>query len=224
MSDNRILTFYPPPGGQFDLMAGLRAWLDHGGRFNYNGAAILEPFNAETHVEAVTCGYQAFEASDLNTLRTIADQFDVRLSLNARWFTPGIQVESYHHADPPIMLWSFDPCPWADEGGLDEADSGLLAFARSAGAAYVLAGMGLGYEVVRHRFVRDGVGYRFVLPPYDPHRGHRMLWVDVCGALGGVEPTGHVEAGRLKRPFGYTRFLLSGTNADIPFDEGEFEA
>jgi hypothetical protein len=219
MSENRILTFYPPLDGRFDLVAGLRRWLDHDGKFEFAFARVLEPFDPETHLEPVTRGYRVFDPGDLDTLRPVVDEHDVMLSLNARWYGPGIQAMSYHHADPPIMFWSFDPVLWGrGEGGADRADAGLLAFARAAGAAYVLATTGLGYEVTRHRFVQDPPGYRFVLPPYDPRRGHGMLWVDVCRELGGVEPRGYIQAGRVARPFGYTRFLLAGTEPET-FDD-----
>lgn len=221
MADRRILTFYPAPGGRFNLVAGLLAWLSHGGRFELAGATVLSPFDPETHLEPVLHGFERFDPNDLDTLRPLANRHDLWLQLDAPWYTLGITVTSYHHADPPILFWSFEnPFLWGrmGKGGPEEADSGLLAFARAVGAAYVLAGIGLGYEVTRHRFVRDGAGYRFVLPPHDPHRGHRVEWVDVCGELGGVPPSGFVEAGRLERPFGYVRYLVAGTEADVPSD------
>jgi len=219
MSGNRNLTFYPPPGGQLDLLAGLRAWGVHGGRVCAAGARLLVPFDPETHLEPLIREARAFDPTDLQTLQPIAEAYDVMLTLDAPWFTMGIQASSYNHADPPIMFWSFDPFLWGrGPGGPGEADAALLAFAREAGAAYVLADMGLGYEVIRHRFVRDGIGYRFVLPRYDPHRGHWILWVDICRELGVVEASGYVEAERITRPFGYIRHVLAGTDADVPVE------
>src|SRR5436309_159752 len=124
MADHRTLTFYPPPDGRFDLMAGLTAWMDHGGRFWGGGlATVLDPFDPETHLEPTIRGSHVFNPADLETLRPIVERHDVMFELDATWFTVGIQAESYHHADPPIMFWSFDPFLWGKRpGGLKEAD------------------------------------------------------------------------------------------------------
>ena len=46
-----------------------------------------------------------------------------------------------------------------------------------------------------------------------------MLWVDVCRELGGIEPTGYVEADRVSKPFGYERHMVAGAHIDTMSDE-----
>ena len=215
MSDYNILALYPRPGRRIDLSAALRAWLDFGGKFESNLASKLEAFDPERHVEPVSRGYYRFDPNDLDTLRPGIDAHDLKVILNAPWFTMPIVVVSYHHANDPLLFWSYDPALWGvGQGGGGHADAALLAFARGLGAAYVLAVADLGYEIIRHRFIRAESGYRFILPPVNPKRGHNIAWVDVCSELGGETPSGFIEERLQQMPFGYMRHFLVGTNAD----------
>jgi hypothetical protein len=216
MADSRIIYFYPGSTGQLDLAMGLRAWSMHAGNFEDPGIDILLPFNQDRFSEPESIEYISFDTLSIDTIEKYTSTHDIRVYLNAEWFTIPISVSSYHHARPAIMLWSFDSTLWGEmsDGGFEEADAGLLAFARAAGAAYILSTIGLDYQVVKNRFMNDGERHMFVLPK-DPKHAHRIEWIDVCHDLGGTIPTGFVEVERIIKSSGYTRHMLAGTDAEI---------
>lgn len=214
MSDLNILTLYPRPGGRLDPMAAVRAWMALGGRFESDVVGQLDGFDEATHTDPVTRSLHNIDAAAPETLRPLAERSDVGFKLNAPWFPTPISVASYHHASEPLIFCSYDPVLWGlGEGGKEHADAAFAALARAAGAAYVLAVSDLDHAVVRRRFVPDGEGYRLVLPPPSPGRGHRVLWVDVCRELGGRPPSGEYLADRADLPSGYTRYVIAGADA-----------
>ncbi len=209
MADHDFHTMLPPRHGRLDLMAGLRAWLAEGGRFDSGFATKLGHFSRWSRTEPAWVGHDHFDPADLDSLAPIAAESDLYLNLRAPWFAFPIALSSHHHAAEPVMCLSHNPGLWGfGEGGVERADAAVAALARAAGAAYVVAAAAYGPEEVLRSLARQetGDGYRF---EPTPNIGPRVRRIEFNLELGGVEPTGCEGWSRREVTNGYWRLTPS---------------
>lgn len=210
MADRRIIILFASDNMQLDIVAGLNSWVNHGGYIKFAGLNIVKPLHHVSHSEYVSIGYEKFDRDDLDTLKPIIDQNDVHIVLSTSWYSQGISLTSYHLARPSVMILSLEDAWIWDEAAAnsDFLDNAFFALAHGARAAYALSTVGIDYKQAIACFDRDAG--RFSSSNESPQHARGLCWIDVCNKLGGVEPTGHVEADRMVKPFGYIRHTIAG--------------
>ncbi|VTR99567.1 hypothetical protein [Tuwongella immobilis] len=209
MSDSCITIYYPMPGRQLDLEAGIQAWMSWGGRLASEFAYELAPLDPETHLEPERVRLHRLDLRKISPLRLLAERYSLALTIKSLHCSMDTFLISYHlHQSEAHISWVCDPVFCCEENAV-QWNLERLSFAKGANAPYIVSTFGVGFDKLRTRFIAEGDGYRLQLAKRDNWYRNQIKSIDVCEEIGGLQPQGTTDRSLYGLPLGYVRYTVN---------------